>query len=59
MQPGGKGAAGEGGRWVQRSKEELDEWVGEEVPGGRREEKGVEWEFEMWEREEGESGGEA
>ena len=44
---GGKSAEG----WVQRSKQELDGWVGEVVPPGRREEKGVEWEFEMWERE--------
>lgn len=44
-------ASGErGGKWVQRSKSELDAWADEDVPRGRREEKGVEWEFEMWER---------
>ncbi|MCJ1316736.1 dihydrofolate reductase [Xylographa vitiligo] len=52
---GGGGGGGAGG-WAQRSKEELDLWVGEDVPGGRQEEKGVEWEFEMWEREEGGEG---
>ncbi|MCJ1400950.1 dihydrofolate reductase [Xylographa trunciseda] len=46
----GAGDAGDGG-WVQKSKAELDAWVGEDVPAGRREEKGVEWEFEMWEKE--------
>ena len=59
---GADNAAGEGA-WVQKSKAELDRWVGEDVPAGRREEKGVEWEFEMWEKEEegeeGEEGGEA
>ncbi|KAK4232030.1 dihydrofolate reductase-like domain-containing protein [Podospora fimiseda] len=37
-------------RWVKRGKEEMDRWVGEEVPGGRLEEGGVGYEFEMWER---------
>ena len=36
--------------WVRKSKADLDAWAGEEVPAGRRREKGVEWEFEMWER---------
>ncbi|MCJ1438627.1 dihydrofolate reductase [Xylographa pallens] len=57
---GGAGdwGGGDGRGWVQRSKEELDRWVGEDVPEGRREEKGVEWEFEMWEKgEEGEEEG--
>lgn len=43
----------EGGGWVKRGKRELDEWVGEEVPGGVQVEGGVEYEFEMWEREGG------
>lgn len=45
-------AGGKGG-WVKRGKEELDEWVGEEVPRGVQVEGGVEYEFEMWEREGG------
>ena len=40
----------EEGGWVKRRKEELDEWAGEEVPGGIREENGVRYEFGMWER---------
>lgn len=50
----GEGSAeggGEGqGRWVRRSKDELDSWVGEEVPGGVQEENGTRYEFEMWEK---------
>ncbi|KAI0603044.1 dihydrofolate reductase-like domain-containing protein [Biscogniauxia sp. FL1348] len=38
------------GRWVKKSKEELDRWVGEDVPGGLQVENGVEYEFQMWER---------
>jgi dihydrofolate reductase len=37
--------------WVRRSKEELDQFVGESVPEGVLSENGIEWEFEMWERE--------
>ena len=39
-----------GARWVRASKEELDRWTGEEVPGGVQSENGIEWEFEMWEK---------
>ena len=39
-----------GESWVQRSKAELDAWVGECVPEGRQSEAGVEWEYELWER---------
>lgn len=46
------GGGGEGG-WIKRGKERLDEWVGEEVPSGVQVEGGVEYEFEMWEREGG------
>jgi dihydrofolate reductase len=37
--------------WVKRSKAELDEWVGEDVPVGRQKQGDVEWEYELWERE--------
>ena len=40
--------AATGIEWTRGSKAELDTWVGEEVPAGRQQEKGVEWEFEMW-----------
>ena len=43
-------------RWMRCSREELCGWVGEEVPGGVRREKGVEFEFGMWEREGGREG---
>lgn len=45
----GKGADG----WVRRSKEELDAWVGENVPDGEQVEgeKGTRYVFEMWEKE--------
>ncbi|KAI1464962.1 dihydrofolate reductase-like domain-containing protein [Daldinia caldariorum] len=36
--------------WVKRSKEELDAWAGETVPGGVQEENGTRYQFEMWER---------
>ncbi|MCJ1247995.1 dihydrofolate reductase [Trapelia coarctata] len=46
-----KGNAARGVEWTKRSKAELDTCVGEDVPGGRQQEKGVEWEFEMWQRD--------
>ena len=39
-----------GSGWAQRSKEELDAWTGETVPGGLQEENGTQYEFQMWER---------
>lgn len=36
--------------WRRSGVEELSEWVGEEVDGGVREEGGVRYVFEMWER---------
>lgn len=36
--------------WVRKSKQELDEWVGEVVPEGVQEENGTKYVFEMWER---------
>ncbi|KAI1488113.1 dihydrofolate reductase-like domain-containing protein [Biscogniauxia mediterranea] len=38
------------GRWVKAPKDELDRWVGEDVPAGVQVENGVEYEFQMWER---------
>jgi dihydrofolate reductase len=36
--------------WERKSKEELDQWVGETVPEGVQEEEGTKYVFEMWER---------
>ncbi|KAK4238155.1 dihydrofolate reductase [Achaetomium macrosporum] len=36
--------------WRRASQEEMDAWVGEEVPRGLQSEGGTEYEFEMWER---------
>jgi dihydrofolate reductase len=44
------GEDGKTGEWVRASKEELDAWTGEEVPGGVQEENGTRYVFEMWER---------
>jgi dihydrofolate reductase len=44
------GENGKGERWVRRTKEELDSWVGESVPEGVQEENGTKYVFEMWER---------
>ncbi|KAJ2987657.1 hypothetical protein NUW58_g4386 [Xylaria curta] len=38
------------GRWVRKSKEELDQWTGETVPDGIQEENETRYEFQMWER---------
>ena len=44
-------AEGEGsGGWRRSGQEEMDRWVGEEVPRGVQREAGTEYEFEMWER---------
>ncbi|KAK1781727.1 dihydrofolate reductase-like domain-containing protein [Copromyces sp. CBS 386.78] len=39
-----------GSEWERKSKEELNEFVGEEVPEGVQVENGTEYEFQMWER---------
>lgn len=41
----------EDGSWTKKSKEELDAWVGVPVPDGVQTEGGVEYIFEMWERD--------
>lgn len=40
----------EGEGWERKSKEELDQWVGEAVADGVQEENGTRYVFEMWER---------
>lgn len=40
-----------GTEWIKRSNEDLNLWCGENGVGGRKEEGGVEWEIELWERE--------
>lgn len=49
---GGGGGDGQGdkGKWVRRSREEMERWVGEEGVGGVRREGGVEFEVCMFER---------
>jgi len=39
------------GEWKKKSKQELDRWVGEEVPNGVQDENGVQYVFEMYERD--------
>ncbi|KAK3950397.1 dihydrofolate reductase-like domain-containing protein [Pseudoneurospora amorphoporcata] len=39
-----------GSEWERKSKEELNEFVGEEVPEGVQVENGTEYEYQMWER---------
>lgn len=38
--------------WERKSKEDLDRWVGEQVPEGVQEENGTKYRFEMWEKTE-------
>ncbi|KAF8227422.1 hypothetical protein L208DRAFT_1405356 [Tricholoma matsutake] len=48
------GEAKEGGgeqRWNRASHEELEGWLGFEVPEGQQEENGVKYEFQMWLRD--------
>ena len=42
--------------WVKCSKLQLDAWTGEEVPPGVRTEGEIEWEYEMWEKQDKTSG---
>ncbi|CZS93507.1 related to DFR1-dihydrofolate reductase [Rhynchosporium agropyri] len=41
---------GKASGWERRTKEDLDRWTGEVVPGGIQEENGTRYVFEMWER---------
>lgn len=41
---------GEKTKWVQRTREDMESWVGEEGVGGVRKEGDVEFEVTMWER---------
>lgn len=36
--------------WERATHEELEAWVGGEVPRGMQQEKGVEYEYQMWMR---------
>ncbi|KAK4114152.1 hypothetical protein N656DRAFT_706065 [Canariomyces notabilis] len=45
----GEEQPGNGG-WKKAAPEEMDDWVGEEVPKGVQNEAGTEYEFEMWEK---------
>lgn len=38
------------GEWKQSRHDELQEWLGLDVPAGEQEEKGVKFEFQMWTR---------
>ena len=40
-----------GKSWVRKTSTELGSWIGEAVLPGSKMEGGVEWEYEMWERE--------
>ncbi|RGP78144.1 dihydrofolate reductase [Fusarium longipes] len=39
-----------GGSWQRKSREQLQEWTGEEVEDGGQEEAGTKYEFQMWEK---------
>jgi dihydrofolate reductase len=39
------------GEWKKKNKQELNQWVGEEVPDDVQNENGVEYVFEMYERD--------
>lgn len=39
-----------GSEWQKKSKKELDQWVGEQLPDGVQDENGVRYLFEMYER---------
>ncbi|TFY74208.1 hypothetical protein EWM64_g9803 [Hericium alpestre] len=41
-----------GGPWRRASHGELQEWVGGDIPEGVQEEKGIQYEFQMWVRNE-------
>ncbi|QPC64836.1 hypothetical protein HYE67_007067 [Fusarium culmorum] len=41
-----------GGKWERKSREELQEWTGEEIEEDGQEEAGTKYEFQMWEKNE-------
>ncbi|KND95266.1 Dihydrofolate reductase [Tolypocladium ophioglossoides CBS 100239] len=43
-------AGGRAEGWVRRSREELQEWTGQQVDEGGQEEAGTKYEFQMWEK---------
>lgn len=46
----GRTGDGSGREWSRSSHAELQAWVGFDVPEGVQEEKGVQYEFQMWTR---------
>lgn len=44
------------GAWTKKSKQELDQWAGEQVPDGVQDENGVRYVFEMYERDQAPAG---
>ena len=46
----GEGKVGDDDAWIRSTQEELDAWVGEEVPRGIQVEGDVRYEFGMWRR---------
>lgn len=52
LREGEEQTGGQRSGWRKCSKAELDDFTGEQVPAGLQRDEGVEWEFEMWEREE-------
>lgn len=47
----GRGLDRDGRRWAKRGDEMLERWCGEEGLAGRKEEGGVGWRVELWEKE--------
>lgn len=47
---GEESGVGQKGNWVRRSEKELDQWCGDAGNGVTKEEGGVEFKIEMWER---------
>lgn len=39
-------------RWEKKEKKELDAWAGKDIPSGKQEENGINYVFEMWEKQE-------
>lgn len=43
------GVGGEGEeKWARSSHDDLESWLGFEVPKGEQEEKGIKYEYQMW-----------
>ena len=46
------GEAPDNNGWIRRAHQDLQEWVGWEIPEGEQEEKGIRYEFQMWTKSE-------